>query len=81
MKVTSEDNTSEFSGFNTALSLEQGHGIKPATKAVYHPLIDMNPADQDTMLTAMVEAQKLTNACGQAVTVFTNDQQLYRVAE
>ena len=32
------------------------------------------------MLTAMVEAQRLTNLTGQVYTIFTNDQQLYRVA-
>ena len=79
-KVASGEDTPEFSCFNTARSREQGHGVQPSTTAVYRPLIDMNPADQDTMLTAMVEAQTLTNDCGQAVTVFTNDHQLYRVA-
>ena len=39
----------------------------------------MNPTDSDTMLTAIVEAQQLTNKCGQDVTIFTNDQQLYKV--
>ena len=34
----------------------QGHAVKPATKAVYTPLIDMKPSDPDTTLTAMVEA-------------------------
>ncbi len=38
----------------------------------------MAPADT-TMLTAMIEAQKLTNSTGQAFIIFTNDQQLYRV--
>lgn len=40
----------------------------------------MAPADPTTMLTAMVEAQELTNAIGQSYTIFTNDQQLYRIA-
>ncbi len=40
----------------------------------------MNPADPDTMMTAMVEAQRHTKQCGQQITVFTNDQQLYKVA-
>ncbi len=40
----------------------------------------MDPADHDTMLTAMMEGQRLTKDCGQSITVFTNDQQLYRVA-
>ena len=40
----------------------------------------MTSADPDTMMTAMVQAQKLTNECGQEITIFTNDQQLYKVA-
>ena len=40
----------------------------------------MLPHDPDTMLTAMKEAQKLTNDCGQKVTIFTLDQQLYRIS-
>ena len=49
----------------------------PATTALYTPLIDMVPADPDTMMTAMCEAQRLTVKCGQEYTVFTADQQLY----
>jgi len=63
-------------GFNT----KSGQSVKAATKAVYLPLIDMNPAHPDSMLTAMTEAQRLTKECGQDITVMTNDQQLYRVA-
>ena len=77
--VTSEDCTPEFGGFNTCLAREQGHSLKPATKAVYRPLIDMTPSDPDTMLTAMIEAQRLTHETGQVFTIFTADQQLYRV--
>ena len=31
------------------------------------------------MLTAMIEAQRLTKERGKAYTIFTNDQQLYRI--
>jgi len=54
--------------------------VKPATKAVYLPLIDMNPAHPDSMLTAMTKAQRLMKECGQNITILTNDQQLYRLA-
>ena len=37
----------------------------------------MSPADTSTLLTAMTQAQKLTNSTGQIYTIFTNDQQLY----
>ena len=40
----------------------------------------MTAADPDTMMAAMVKAQKLTKQCGQQFTVFTNDQQLNKVA-
>ena len=79
-RVTSEENAPEFAGYNVGLCREQGQSVQPATKAIYTPLIDMAPADPDTMLTAMEEAQRLTNKCGQNVTIFTNDQQLYRIA-
>jgi hypothetical protein len=43
------------------------------------PLIDMVPSDPSTRMTAMQEAKKLTLKSGQNFTVFTADQQLYRV--
>ena len=63
----------------TQNSREQGHTVRPATKAIYLPLVDMTPAEPDTMLTTMVESQRLTNLTGQVYTIFTNDQQLYRI--
>ena len=39
----------------------------------------MVPSDPDTMMTAMIEAKRLTSQTGQTVTIFTADQQLYRV--
>ena len=77
--IISIPNTPEFGGYNTCRSREQGHASKPQTKTVYLPLIDMAPAEPTTMLTAMVEAQQLTNSTGQVYTIFTNDQQLYRI--
>ena len=64
-RVTSEVNVPEFAGYNVQLCRQQGQSVKPATKALYTPLIDMDPADPDTMLTAMVEGQRMTNECGQ----------------
>ena len=53
--------------------------MEPATTAVYTPLIHMTPDVPDIMLSAMVEAQRLTIGTDQAVTIFTADQQLYRI--
>ena len=78
-QVTSEPNTPEFGGYNTRICRTQGHAIKPATRAIYTPLIDMSPANPDTILTAMKEAERLTKEAGQHITIFTCDQQLYRV--
>ncbi|KAL5007014.1 hypothetical protein ScPMuIL_015820 [Solemya velum] len=65
--------------FSTRTSREQRHGVKPASKAVYMPLLDMVPSDSSTMMTAMIRAQALTDQTGHVYTVFTADQQLYRV--
>ena len=80
--IVTKDGEPEFNGYSTKDSREQGHTIYPATKAVYLPLLDMIPAEPNTMLTVMVEAQhpsNMTGHSGQAYTIFTNDQQLYRV--
>ena len=58
----------------------KGRSFEPKTKAVYLPLIDMPPAHPDTIMTAMSKAQRMTQEIGQTFTLFTADQQLYRVA-
>ena len=74
------DNCPEFHGYNTKLSKEEGHLPQPKMKVFYLPLIDMKPSDPDTMLTAMMRVKELTAQTGQAFSVLTCDQQLYRVA-
>ena len=46
---------------------------------MYTPLIDLKPSDPSTMMTAMVEAERLAQLTGQTHTIFTADQQLYNV--
>lgn len=77
--IITDAETPEYHANNTGNSREQGHSVRPATKAIYLPLMDMTPAELDTMYTAMIEAQQLTNETGQLYTIFTNDQQFYRV--
>ena len=48
-------------------------------KHIYTPLTDMKPSDPDTILTATVEAQRMTQITNQSITIFTVDQQLYRI--
>ena len=54
--------------------------ISPINSIVYSPLLDMKPADYETIITAMYEAKRLTQSIGQAVTMFTADQQLFCLA-
>ena len=65
-----------FGSFNTQSSREQGHSIKPSTMAVYLPLIDMNPCHPDSMLSAMVAAERFSKQCGQYITVMTKSQSM-----
>ena len=70
----------EYNGFNTKKTREEGQGFQPKTKAVYLPLIDMPPAEYDTVLTSMLQMKRLTETTGQPFTILTLDQQLYRYA-
>ena len=78
--VTNEESCPEFNGYNTTLTRQQGISYAPKTQAAYLPLIDMTPSDPDTILTALHEAKRLTEERGQKKTIFTSDQQLYKVA-
>ena len=46
---------------------------------MYLPLIDAKPSDPSTMMTAAIKAMELTEWTGQAHTLVTCDQQLYKV--
>lgn len=78
--VTSGEGCSEFHGYNTRSCREQGKPLHPKTKASYLPLIDMKPAHPDTIMTAMTKAQTISQEIGQNFTLFTADQQLYKIA-
>lgn len=64
----------DYNGFNTRHARESGESIKPGTTLMYTPLIDRTPSDPSTMLTAMIESQRLTNEAGQQIAIFTADQ-------
>ena len=78
-QVTANDNSLEYAGFNTRHVRESGASLKPKNKTMYTPLIDMKPSDPSTVMTAMIEARRLTNQEGQHDTIITADQQIYRV--
>ena len=54
--------------------------MQSKTKAVYLPLIDMVPSNQDTIKTTLHEAKRVANERGQKNTILSSDQQLYNVA-
>ena len=78
--VISSENIPEFNGYNTKLCRLAGLSVSPSNKAVYITLIDMPPVDHSTMMTALIKANRLTSEAGQEFTIFTCDQQLYRVS-
>ena len=49
----------EYNGYNTKRTRNEGQALKPRTKAIYLPLIDMPPAEYDTMLTSMLQIKRL----------------------
>ena len=61
------------------MTRKQGRSLMEATMCTYTPLIDLKPSDPTTMLTSAVEAMRLNQERGQKYTVFTADQQLYKV--
>ena len=62
------------------MSLEENHSLKPGTSDAYSQLIDMVPSNPSTIMTEMIESRRITKHTGQSMTLFTADQQLYRVA-
>ena len=74
------DKVPDYNGFNTQRTRDSGHSLKPKSSVVFTPLLDRTPSDLSTMLTKMAEAARITHKVGQSVTVFTADQQLYRMA-
>ena len=67
------------SGYNTKIARVTGQSKKPQTSIMYRPLINKTPSDPSIMLTAMTYVELVTANAGQEVSVFTCDQQLYRV--
>ena len=73
-------NCPEYNGYNTALCRKLGQTEEPKTKTAYLPLIDLVPSHPDTIMTSMVEAQKITHNADQKYVLLTCDLQLYKVA-
>ena len=69
----------EYFGYSTNERREKGVSQGKKTKCMYTPLIDLTASDPSRMVTAVVEAERLTNMTGQINAIFTADEQLYRV--
>jgi hypothetical protein len=78
--VINTDSCPEYNGYNTMITRDEGVLLKPKTQAVYIPLIDTTPSDPDTIMMALHETKRLTKERNQKNTIFTSDQQLYKVA-
>ena len=56
------DGAPEYNGYNTMQTREEGQSLKPKTRAIYLPLIDMPPAEYDTILTSMLHIKRLSES-------------------
>ena len=74
-----KDDVPDYSGFNTKHSRSTGQSKKPKTNIRYRLLINKTPADRSTILTAMLHVETISQTAGQMYSVFTCDQQLYRI--
>ena len=48
----------EYNGYNTKKAREEGVSMQVKTNASYLPLIDMPPAEYDTILTSMLQVKR-----------------------
>ena len=80
LDIVSKDVCPEYNGYCYRLNHDQGLSIRPKTKIIYMPLLDMVPANPTTMQTSMVQAKRLAAEHGQNFCIYTCDQQLYCIA-
>ncbi|MEM7297990.1 MAG: hypothetical protein AAF391_06960, partial [Bacteroidota bacterium] len=71
--------TPDYSGYNTKTAREAGQSVKPKTNILYRPLINKIPKEPSTILSAMIDVEEVSRNAGQEYSIFTCDQQLYRV--
>ena len=74
-----QSNVPDYDGFNNKMNGDEGEEMKAKSNILYKPLIDKKPADPSTVLIAMHSVEMTCTESGQEFTVFTCDQQLYRI--
>ena len=79
--ILNKESCPECNSFNKALMRNVGVAMCPPTTVTYIPLINMSPADPDTILTSRYKVRRLTEVAGQKYTLFANDQQLYCITQ
>ena len=57
----------------------QGRTTENEYNAMNTPLLDVKPSDPSTLMTKMLEVQRVTKNTGQSYTIIVCDQQLYKV--
>lgn len=62
-KIVGEKACSEWNGFNSIFDRNEGNTLKPAKTCFYNLLTKMKPSGLDTLLTTMLETDKLKH-CG-----------------
>ena len=67
-----EENCPDFHGFNKNDARIADQAPKPKSKITFRQLIDQAPSEPSTMLTSMVDAEKVTNAADEKITVLNS---------
>ena len=73
-------NTPQYGGIITKCTQESHMDIFSINSIVYSPLLDMKPANHETIIIAVYEAKRLTQSTRQAFTMFMASQQLFCLA-
>ena len=74
-----DHSTPDFGGYHTSKIRESGKNVNLRSTVLYSPLINDTPSDPSKILTAMFDVEKVSKEAGQDYTLFTCDQQLFRV--
>ena len=77
--VLQEADAPEYNGFNTQVCRESGMQTVCKSAVRYMPLLNMKPADPDSVNTAFVKRLSLIEGGNQDCLVMTADMQIYKI--
>ena len=78
--IVSKDKCTEYNVYCYRLSNDQGLSIRPKTKIIHMPHLDMVPTNPTNLQTSMAQAKKLSFERRQRFCIYICDQQLYCIA-